>query len=80
MTFCIRKALIEVITKTNTEVMTMHLPNDPVMLACVLNTKLRDFYSSLDELCEGEDIAASVLEEMLKKAGLEYNKEKNRVE
>ena len=62
------------------EVFAMHLPGDPVMLSCVLNTKLRDFYSSLDELCEGEDIAASELEEMLKKAGLEYNKGKNRVE
>ena len=58
----------------------MHLPNDPVMLACVLNTKLRDFYSSLDELCEGEDIAVSEVQGMLEKAGLGYNKDKNRVE
>ena len=28
------------------------LPGDPVILLGVVNTKLRDFYSSLDEMCE----------------------------
>lgn len=28
------------------------LPNDPVMLLSAVNTKLRDFYPSLDALCE----------------------------
>ena len=29
----------------------MNLPSDPVMLLSYVNTKLRDDYSSLDELC-----------------------------
>ena len=28
------------------------LPRDPVMLLSVVNTKLRDYYSTLDVLCE----------------------------
>lgn len=33
------------------------LPSDPVILLSVVNTKLRDFYPTLDALCEdlGED-------------------------
>ncbi len=33
------------------------LPSDPVILLGVVNTKLRDFYPTLDALCEdlGED-------------------------
>lgn len=30
----------------------MELPKDPVMLLSVVNTKLRDYYTSLDALCE----------------------------
>ena len=32
--------------------MSAGLPRDPVMLLSVVNTKLRDYYSSLDVLCE----------------------------
>ena len=32
--------------------MSAGLPRDPVMLLSVLNTKLRDYYSTLDVLCE----------------------------
>ena len=32
--------------------MITNLPNDPVMLLSVINTKLRDYYKSLDALCE----------------------------
>lgn len=28
-----------------------NLPNDPIMLMSVINTKLRDFYPDLDALC-----------------------------
>ncbi len=34
----------------------MNLPKDKVMLLSVINTTLRDKYSSLDELCESEDV------------------------
>lgn len=30
----------------------MELPKDPMMLFSVINMKLRDNYSSLDELCD----------------------------
>ena len=32
--------------------MSAGLPRDPVMLLSVVNTKLRDYYSALDVLCE----------------------------
>ena len=32
--------------------MSAGLPRDPVMLSSVVNTKLRDYYSTLDVLCE----------------------------
>lgn len=33
-----------------------HLPNDPLLCLSVINTKLRDHYSSLDKLCEDMNI------------------------
>lgn len=32
--------------------MMTELPNDPVLMLGVVNTKLRDYYSNLDILCE----------------------------
>lgn len=56
------------------------LPKDPIMLASVLNTKLRDLYPDLETLCDREDVDISEIKEILAKAELTYNKEKNRVE
>lgn len=53
------------------------LPNDPIMLYSVINTKLRDFYSSLEALCEDMNIDENTLKEKLSSAGFEYNKERN---
>ena len=36
--------------------MSSRLPKDPVMLLSVVNTKLRDYYSTLDALCEDMEI------------------------
>jgi len=33
----------------------MSLPKDPIILLSYINTKLRDNYSSLDEMCEDLD-------------------------
>lgn len=41
------------------------LPGDPVILLGVINTKLRDFYSSLDALCEDMEIDRDELTEKL---------------
>ena len=53
------------------------LPKDPIMLYSVINTKLRDFYSSLGALCEEMNIDENTLKEKLSSAGFEYNKERN---
>ena len=53
------------------------LPKDPIMLYSVINTKLRDFYSSLEALCEDMNIDKNTLKEKLSSAGFEYNKERN---
>lgn len=53
------------------------LPQDPVMLYSVINTKLRDFYSSLDALCEDMGLNKEELKEKLSSVGFEYNKESN---
>lgn len=53
------------------------LPKDPVMLMSLINTKLRDVYFSLDELCEDMDISKTELIEMLGKAGFSYDPETN---
>ena len=55
-----------------------NLPKDPIMLMSVINMKLRDFYPSLDALCEDMDLDRSELEETLGKAGFEYNESQNR--
>lgn len=53
------------------------LPVDPYMLLSVINTKLRDEYSSLDSLCDGLDVDKSEIVEKLAKAGFSYNEDLN---
>ena len=43
-----------------------------------VNMKLRDFYGSLDKLCEDLEIDRNELEDRLAKAGFEYNAELNK--
>lgn len=50
----------------------MTLPADPFMLLSLVNTKLRDEYPSLDELCAAEDLDRDLLESRLKAAGFDY--------
>ncbi|MCM1523272.1 MAG: DUF4250 domain-containing protein [Ruminococcus sp.] len=54
------------------------LPNDPVMLMSVINTKLRDFYPDIEALCGDMDISAAELTEKLEAAGFVYDREQNR--
>ncbi len=42
------------------------------MLLSVINTKLRDEFQSLDELCKYLDIDRAELQDKLKSAGFEY--------
>lgn len=56
----------------------MELPKDPFMLLSVINTKLRDFYKNLDNLCEDTNINKEKLCEKLKAAGFEYDEKLNK--
>ena len=47
------------------------LPKDPVILLSFVNTKLRDEYPSLSELCAALDADRAALEAAL--AGLDYH-------
>ncbi len=53
------------------------LPGDPAMLLSVVNTKLRDFYDSLDTLCDDLDAERESIEKALAGIGYTYNSEKN---
>ncbi|HIT32457.1 MAG TPA: DUF4250 domain-containing protein [Candidatus Enterenecus stercoripullorum] len=53
------------------------LPQDPVILLSVVNTKLRDEYVSLDELCAALDGDRQALEEKLTAIGYTYDPEQN---
>ena len=53
------------------------LPNDPIILLSVLNTKLRDYYSSLDALCDDLDVNKEELIKKLSAIGYNYNSERN---
>lgn len=55
-----------------------NLPKDPIMLLSVVNMKLRDFYSSLEEMCEDMDIKPDEIANILGSAGFEYDREQNR--
>ena len=55
----------------------MELPKDPIMLYSVINLKLRDFYPSLDALCEDMNVDKKELLEKLRGVGFEYSEEAN---
>lgn len=55
------------------------LPNDPVILLSVVNTKLRDFYQNLDDLCEDMQVSKDMILEKLKEIDYEYDNTKNQL-
>lgn len=55
----------------------MELPKDPMMLLSLVNMKLRDFYPSLEALCEDTGIDEIRLKERLAAIDYEYSAEKN---
>ena len=54
------------------------VPNDPFMLLSYVNTKLRDEYGSLDELCRELDINYDILLQKLKEIDYRYDEGENR--
>ncbi|HIZ73664.1 MAG TPA: DUF4250 domain-containing protein [Candidatus Mediterraneibacter stercoravium] len=53
------------------------LPGDPVILLGVVNTKLRDFYPSLDVMCDDMQIDKKELTEKLGMIDYEYDAVRN---
>ena len=53
------------------------LPKDAYMLLSVVNMKLRDFYISLDALCDDMDADKSEIIACLEKVGYHYEPDRN---
>ena len=53
------------------------LPGDPMILLSVVNTKLRDFYPSLEALCEDMQADQSEITAKLKMIDYEYDAVRN---
>ena len=53
------------------------IPKDPVMLLSFINLKLRDYYPSLDKLCDDLDIERTEIEDKMSSINYHYDKEKN---
>ena len=53
------------------------LPSDPMILLSVVNTKLRDFYPSLQALSDDMEISEAELKEKLAQIDYEYDGLKN---
>ncbi len=54
------------------------IPQDPMMLYSFINVKLRDYYPSLDALCQDMQLDKAELLAKLGAAGFEYNTENNK--
>ncbi len=57
----------------------MELPQDTNILLSYVNLKLRDFYSSLDALCDDMDVSKTEIEEKLSAIGYHYQEAKKSV-
>lgn len=57
----------------------MNLNIDKDILFSIINMKLRDFYSDLDDLILSEDIDKDVLLEKFEEYGFTYNKDINQL-
>lgn len=51
---------------------------DPNMLLSIVNMKLRDFYSNLDDMCEDLDLDKQNIENKLDSEGYIYLREQNK--
>ena len=56
----------------------MSIPTDPMILLSFLNTKLRDFHPSLDDLCSSLQLDRSELTKKMASIGYEYDASLNR--
>ena len=56
--------------------MQIGLPKDPMLLLSVVNTKIRDYYHSLDALCEDMQVEREEITNILK--GIDYESDESR--
>lgn len=54
------------------------LPKDPMMMLSFVNLKLRDFYASLDKLCEDMNVDKGYIIEKLSEIDYEYDENLNK--
>jgi hypothetical protein len=55
----------------------MSIPKDPVILLSYVNTQLRDFYPSLEELCKSLSIDIAELNKTLESINYFYDASRN---
>ncbi|MEG2597656.1 MAG: DUF4250 domain-containing protein [Oscillospiraceae bacterium] len=55
----------------------MELPKDPFILLSLINTKLRDFYPNLEDLCKSLFIEKEELFRSLSAVGYQYSESRN---
>lgn len=53
------------------------IPKDPFICLSYINTQLRDYYCSLQELCKAMDLDQAALIQKMRTINYEYDKEKN---
>lgn len=49
------------------------IPKDPVMLLSYINTQLRDFYDSYEDLCKSLELDEEEIKSKLSSIGYEYD-------
>lgn len=57
----------------------MNIPSEPNMLLSFINMKLRDNYSSLEDLCDDLDIDYQEITDKLKAIGIKYDAANNQL-
>ena len=53
------------------------IPQDPVMLLSFINLKLRDYYGSLEQLCDELEVNEQEIRDKLASIDYHYNEERN---
>ena len=53
------------------------IPQDPVMLLSIINLKLRDYYGSLEQLCDDLEVNEQEIRDKLASIDYHYNEERN---
>ena len=69
--------LLHILVKNMAASTITNLPKDPVLLLSVVNTKLRDHYHTLDELCDDLQINKTELIDILKGIDYEYDESRH---